>query len=123
MANSTTCRLSTGSTPGIPRQTGQTCELGSPPKAVEQPQKILLRVRSWAWTSIPITSWKAALIRRPPARARARVSRSSARAARSNVDSSKGRPTSCSPTGSPFPGCNPAGTESPGSAARLQEMV
>ena len=29
--------------------------VGAAPNAVEQPQKILLRVRSWAWTSSPMT--------------------------------------------------------------------
>jgi hypothetical protein len=29
--------------------------LGGAPKAVEQPQKILVRVLSWAWTSSPMT--------------------------------------------------------------------
>jgi len=38
--------LMTGSVPGIPWQTGQVRVLGSPPKAVEQPQNILLAVRS-----------------------------------------------------------------------------
>ena len=55
MAKSTACRLSTGSAPGRPRQTGQTCEFGGAPKAVLQPQKILVRVRSWAWISSPMT--------------------------------------------------------------------
>src|SRR6266702_7964275 len=58
VANSTTFRLSEGSTPGSARQTGQVWAFGSPPKAVEQPQKILLRVRSWACTSSPITTSK-----------------------------------------------------------------
>jgi hypothetical protein len=40
MAYSTTLRLSTGSAPGSPRQTGQVWLLGALPKAVEQPQKI-----------------------------------------------------------------------------------
>jgi len=30
--------------------------LGGAPKAVEQEQKILLLVRSWAWTSRPMTA-------------------------------------------------------------------
>src|SRR6266404_4161901 len=54
-ANSTTLRLSTGSAPGRPRHTGQTLLLGAAPNCVEQPQKILLAVRSWTWTSSPIT--------------------------------------------------------------------
>ena len=47
-AKSTTVRLSTGSTPGMPRQTGQIWVLGGAPNAVEQAQKILVRVLSWA---------------------------------------------------------------------------
>src|SRR5579864_9076944 len=54
-ANSTARRLSTGSTPGMPRHTGQTLVLGGAPKRVEQEQKILLSVSSWMWTSSPIT--------------------------------------------------------------------
>ncbi len=49
-------RLMTGSTPGIPWQTGHVWELGDPPKAVGQPQNIFERVRSWAWTSRPMTT-------------------------------------------------------------------
>ncbi len=52
---STTLRLSTGSTPGMPRQTGQVCVLGGDPKAVEQLQKIFVLVFSWACTSSPMT--------------------------------------------------------------------
>src|SRR5689334_5414989 len=45
----------TGSTPGIPRQTGQTCEFGAALKAAaSQPQNILLRVISCAWISRPM---------------------------------------------------------------------
>ncbi len=70
-------------------------------------------------------------IRRSPRRRRARPaaarrgpsSRSSARAARSSVASSNGRPTSWSPTGSPLAASRPQGTDRPGSAARLQVMV
>src|SRR6185369_10435629 len=57
MANSTTFLFNTGSAPGSPRQTGQVWELGSEPKAVEQPQKILESVLSWTWTSRPMTGW------------------------------------------------------------------
>src|SRR2546430_2688482 len=46
IANSTTRRLRTGSTPGMPRQTGHTLVFGGPPKAAEQRQKIFERVRS-----------------------------------------------------------------------------
>src|ERR1700756_3339065 len=55
MAISTARLLRTGSVPGRPRQTGQTLVFGGSPKRVEQPQKIFVRVRSWAWTSSPIT--------------------------------------------------------------------
>ena len=40
MANSTTRRFSTGSTPGRPRQTGQVFWFGGAPNFAEQPQKI-----------------------------------------------------------------------------------
>src|SRR5712671_1792375 len=67
MAIVTTPRLSAGSAPGSPRHTGHTCVLGGAPNAVEQPQKILLFVRSCAWTSSPMTgSQSASGIRRPP---------------------------------------------------------
>src|SRR6266498_2299219 len=54
-AYSTACRFSTGRAPGIPRQTGQTLVLGSEPKMLGQPQKILLLVSSCTCTSRPIT--------------------------------------------------------------------
>ena len=53
MADSTALALTTGSDPGRPRQTGQTCVLGSAPKTVEQPQNILDAVFSSTWTSRP----------------------------------------------------------------------
>src|SRR5690242_20402356 len=55
MAISTARLLRTGSVPGRPRQTGQTLVFGGSPKRVEQPQKIFVRVRSWTWTSKPMT--------------------------------------------------------------------
>src|SRR5579872_1519451 len=55
MASSTARRLSTGSAPGSPRQTGQTFVFGDAPKLVGQPQKIFVAVASWTWTSSPIT--------------------------------------------------------------------
>ena len=62
-ANRTARSFSTGSTPGSPRQTGQTCVLGRAPNFVLQPQKIFDSVLSWAWTSNPTTvsyrSWRA----------------------------------------------------------------
>jgi hypothetical protein len=46
-----------GNAPGSPRQTGQTWVLGSAPSyAVEQPQNIFDAVRSWQWTSMPMTA-------------------------------------------------------------------
>ncbi len=48
-------RLRTGSVPGNPRQTGQVAELGGAPTVTGQAQNILERVRSWAWTSSPMT--------------------------------------------------------------------
>src|ERR1035438_7330793 len=61
MANSTASRLSTGSAPGRPRQTGQTLVLGDAPKLVGQPQKILVAVASWTCTSSPMTASKRAM--------------------------------------------------------------
>jgi hypothetical protein len=55
-ANSTAFWFRTGRLPGIPRQTSQTWVLGGAPKRVAQPQKILLAVSRWAWTSNPITA-------------------------------------------------------------------
>lgn len=43
-AYSTTFVFSTGSAPGIPRQTGQVLEFGGAPKLVEQAQKIFVAV-------------------------------------------------------------------------------
>src|SRR6185312_4231237 len=54
-ANSTARSLSTGSAPGRPRQTGQTLVFGAEPKRFTQPQKALVSVRSWTWTSSPMT--------------------------------------------------------------------
>src|SRR5712692_8325258 len=55
MAISTASRLSTGSAPGRPMHTGQTFVFGGAPKAVGQPQKILVAVASCTCTSRPIT--------------------------------------------------------------------
>src|SRR5208283_3189204 len=55
VANSTARSLRTGKAPGRPRQTGQTWVFGSAPKRLAQPQKALLSVRSWTWTSSPMT--------------------------------------------------------------------
>src|SRR5436190_6155541 len=54
-AMATASRFRTGSAPGKPRHTGQVLELGGAPNFVEQPQKILERVRSWTCTSSPMT--------------------------------------------------------------------
>jgi len=56
MPNSIARRLTTGSTPGIPWQTGHVWLFGGAPKLVGQPQNIFERVRSWAWTSRPMTT-------------------------------------------------------------------
>src|SRR3954451_21895125 len=53
--NSTARSFSTGSAPGKPRHTWQSCVFGSAPNRVLQPQKILVAVRSCAWISSPIT--------------------------------------------------------------------
>src|SRR5579872_2689236 len=43
--------------PGIAASTSETCEFGSPPNAVEAPEKSFERDVTWAWTSSPtITS-------------------------------------------------------------------
>src|SRR5205807_7638134 len=55
MAISTARLLRTGSVPGRPRHTGHTLVFGGSPKRVEQPQKIFVLVRSWTWTSRPMT--------------------------------------------------------------------
>jgi hypothetical protein len=55
MVDSTAIRLTTGSEPGSPRQTGQTCVLGSAPKAVGHEQNIFELVPSSTWVSSPIT--------------------------------------------------------------------
>ena len=52
----TASRLRTGKAPGRPRQTGQVFEFGGSPKRVEHEQKIFDFVRSWTWTSSPITA-------------------------------------------------------------------
>src|SRR4026208_1276270 len=54
---STARRLIVGSAPGSPRQTGQTWVFGGAPSyVVEQPQNIFEAVRSWQWTSMPMTA-------------------------------------------------------------------
>src|ERR1043166_8336318 len=55
MAISTASRLSTGNAPGRPMHTGQTLVLGSAPKLVGHPQKILVAVASCTCTSRPTT--------------------------------------------------------------------
>jgi hypothetical protein len=45
----------------MPRHTGQTCEFGGAPNDVLQPQKIFVRVCSWAWISSPMTGSNATL--------------------------------------------------------------
>src|SRR6266850_3459209 len=49
-------RLITGSVPGMPWQTGHVWVFGGAPKVVGQPQNILVRVVSCAWTSRPMTT-------------------------------------------------------------------
>src|SRR5690554_2048055 len=56
MACSTAARLSTGSVPGSAMSRALVWRLGSAPKAVEAPEKILEAVVSWAWTSSPMTT-------------------------------------------------------------------
>src|SRR5437899_2492761 len=47
--------LMTGSMPGMAASTSETCELGSPPNAVEAPEKSFDCEVTWAWTSKPMT--------------------------------------------------------------------
>src|SRR5205823_5272855 len=54
---STATRFMTGNTPGMPRHTGHTWEFGGAPNLVLHPQKSLLFVSSWTWTSSPTTIW------------------------------------------------------------------
>jgi hypothetical protein len=56
MADSKTCLFNTGNAPGIAKQTGHTFVLAGAPNSVEQPQKALVFVLSWQWTSSPTTS-------------------------------------------------------------------
>ena len=55
MAFSTAPWLTTGSTPGWPRQSGQVSVFGSAPNRFSQAQNILVAVFSWTWISSPIT--------------------------------------------------------------------
>jgi len=48
-------RFITGSTPGMPMQTGQVAVLGGRPNFVLHPQNSLLSVSNWTWTSSPMT--------------------------------------------------------------------
>ena len=61
MAYSMAFALATGSEPGSPMHTGQTWVLGSAPKAVGQPQNILVAVPNSTWTSRPITGSNSAM--------------------------------------------------------------
>ena len=56
MAWRTHSALITGSMPGIAASTSETCELGSPPNAVEAPENNLASDVTWACTSKPITT-------------------------------------------------------------------
>ena len=46
--------LATGRTPGSAMSTAQAWALGAAPKAVAAPEKSLVLVASWTWTSSPI---------------------------------------------------------------------
>src|SRR5262249_3169487 len=48
--------LITGSIPGMAASTSDTCELGSPPNAVEAPENSFALEVTCAWTSMPITT-------------------------------------------------------------------
>src|SRR4029453_4258509 len=45
-----------GSMAGIAASTSETCELGSPPKAVEAPENSFDLEVTWAWISMPMTT-------------------------------------------------------------------
>jgi hypothetical protein len=62
MARSTAPLLSTGSTPGRAMSTAQAWALGSAPKAVLAPEKILDCVLSWVWISSPMTTSQSVLL-------------------------------------------------------------
>src|SRR5262245_12725357 len=64
-AYSTARRFRTGSTPGMPSDTGSISLLGGAPKAADGPEKILEAVCSWTWHSRPMTASKSGK-RRPP---------------------------------------------------------
>src|SRR5262245_61704226 len=42
--------------PGMAASTSETCELGSPPKAVEAPENSFDCEVTWAWISMPMTT-------------------------------------------------------------------
>ena len=48
--------LITGSMPGMAASTSDTCELGSPPNAVEAPENNFDCEVTWAWISMPMTT-------------------------------------------------------------------
>src|SRR5262249_42976694 len=48
--------LMTGSMPGMAASTSETCELGSPPKAVDAPENNFDCEVTWAWISMPMTT-------------------------------------------------------------------
>src|ERR1700722_859603 len=56
IAYSTARLFITGSTPGKPSTTASTWLFGSPPKPLAAPGKILLRVESCTWISIPTST-------------------------------------------------------------------
>ena len=56
IACSTAARFKTGSTPGSAISTAEAWVLGGAPKAAAAAEKILLRVLSCAWVSMPMTT-------------------------------------------------------------------
>jgi hypothetical protein len=55
MAWRTHSSLITGSMPGMAASTRETWLFGSPPNAVEAPEKSLAWLVTWAWISMPMT--------------------------------------------------------------------
>ena len=56
IARSTAPLFNTGKTPGSAMSTAEAWLLGTAPKAVDAPEKILDTVESWVWVSSPMTT-------------------------------------------------------------------
>src|SRR5512140_2390322 len=107
----------------MPVHTGQVFSFGAAPNAVEQAQKIWLRVESWAWTSSPMTVSNA-IVSYPSSGATRRSgrTRSIAPAAVTSVSSRTDLERGGAPMGRPAAE-GPHGRGSPGMPARLHGIV